>query len=524
MKSRKWQTAIATALLALTLTACGSNNAKDENEKPTEVVYSDELNVAITAQPPTLDSVLTVSAVALDIAGNIYQQLFQLDANYNPVPVLAESYKVSEDGKTYTIKLRQGVKFHNGEEMHADDVVASMNRWLTKSSRAKTLLEGANFTEVDEYTVQLTVQQATSDVLIIMASQPQFPAIMPKEMIETAPADGVTEYVGTGAYKFGEWKQDQYISLERFDEYVPVENAGESSGFTGEITAPTKTIKYHFVTDHATRTAGIQTGEYDIADSIPIENYEQLDANKDIELQTFPAGTLTAFFNTTEGALANKTLRQAVLAALNDEEIMLAAFVKPELYSLAPGYLSENHKWSSDAGKEYYNQANAEKAKELLTEAGYNGEEIVLLTTKDYNEMYTGTLVIQEQLRQIGMNVKVESYDFPTFLETKGDRSKWDLFLASTGFQLTPAQNLAVTPDWAGLNDETIASGLLAVRSASSDEEAKAEWDKVQQYMYENAVASVIGHSYGVVAINKDLEGFELFEAPVVWNAKIPKK
>ena len=524
LKLRKWQTVIGSALLALTLTACANNDANNENEKPTEVTYSDELNVAITAQPPTLDSALTVSAVALDIAGNIYQQLFQLDANYNPVPILAESFEVSEDGKTYTIQLRQGVKFHNGEEMHADDVVASMNRWIEKSSRAKTLFAGANFSEVDEYTVQLTVPQATSDVLIIMASQPQFPAIMPKEIIETAPADGVTEYVGTGPYKFSEWKQDQYIALERFDEYVPVANAGVASGFTGEIKAPTKLLKFHFVTDHATRTAGIQTGEYDIADSIPIENYDQLDTNKDIELQTFPGGTLTAFFNTTEGIFTNKTLRQAVLAALNNEEIMLAAFVKPELYSIAPGYLSQSHPWYSDSGKEYYNQADTEKAKELLAEAGYNGEEIVLLTTKDYNEMYTGTLVIQEQLRQIGMNIKVESYDFPTFLETKGDRSKWDLFLASTGFQLTPAQNLAVTPDWAGLNDETIASGLLAVRSASSDAEAKAEWDKVQQYMYENAVVSVLGHYNGVVAINKDLEGFELFEAPIVWNAKIPKK
>ena len=299
---------------------------------------------------------------------------------------------------------------------------------------------------------------------------------------------------------------------------------GDASGFAGKVEAPTENIYYHFVSDHATRIAGVQTGQYDIADSIPIENYDQLEADSNIELQSFPGGTLTAFFNTTEGVLANEALRDAVLAAFNNEEIMLASFAKPELYSLAPGYMNENQvQWATDAGKEFYNQADAEKAKQLLADAGYNGEEITLLTTKDYNEMYTATLVIQEQLRQIGMNVKVETFDFPTWLETKADRTTWDIFVASTGYQLIPAQNLAVTPDWAGLNDEVVKQGLAASRVATTPEDAKAEWEKVQAHMYEKATSTVIGHYNGVVAIDKDLEGFELFEAPVVWNAKLPQ-
>ena len=524
MKFKKWCAPFAALGLVLTLSACSGDSEKENStsEVKEEVSYKDEIKIAITAQPPTLDTAQTVSAVALDISGNIFQQLFQLDENYNPTPVLAESYEVSEDGKTYTIKLRQGVKFHNGDVMDSGDVEASMNRWLVTSSRAKALLQGAKFTAIDENTVELTVVDATSDIFILMASQAQFPSIMPKEIIEAAGPDGITDYVGTGPYKFSEWKQDQYIELERFEEYVGVENAGEANGFVGEITAPTKTLKFLIVTDHSTRIAGIQTGEYDIADSIPIENYEQLEANKDLQLHTLPNGTLTAFFNTSEGIFKEETLRHAVLAALNNEEIMLAAFVKPELYSLSPGYLNKNQtQWSTDAGKEFYNQADPEKAKKLLEEAGYDGEEIVLLTTKDYNEMYTGTIVIQEQLRQIGLNVRVDTYDFPTFLETKGDRSKWDLFLASTGYQITPPQLLAVTPDWAGLNDETIANGLKAIRTASSSEKAKAEWEKVQAYMYEHATSTVLGHYNVVVAVSKKVEGFELFEAPVVWNAKV---
>ena len=88
--------------------------------------------------------------------------------------MLAESYEVSDDGMVYTFKLRQGVKFHNGEEMKADDVVASMNRWLELSAKANTLIGGSVFEEVDDYTVKMTANQASSDIIMILASPIQF--------------------------------------------------------------------------------------------------------------------------------------------------------------------------------------------------------------------------------------------------------------------------------------------------------------------------------------------------------------
>lgn len=540
MKIRKFSLLLSTVALFVLLAACGGNNnantaggantgtgteaGSNATQAPSEEAkeYKDELHVALTAQPPTLDTAQTVSAVALDTAGNIFEQLYTLNADYEPVPQLAESVERSEDGLAYTFKLREGVKFHNGKEMTAEDVVPSMNRWLVTSSRAKVLLTNANFEAVDPYTVKLTVEAPTSDVLILIASQAQFPSIMPKEIVESAPPEGISEYIGTGPYKFQEWKQDQYIHLVRNEDYQSLE--GTPSGFAGAKEAPTENLYFHFVTDHATRIAGVKTGQYDVADSIPIENYDELAADSNVELQVFPGGALTAFFNTSEGIFADVNLRQAVLAALNNEEIMLASFAKPELYSLAPGYLGTSQvQWSNEAGAEYYNQADPDKAKQLLADAGYNGEEVTLLTTKDYNEMYTATLVIQEQLRQIGVNVKVETYDFPTFLETKNDRSKWDLFVASTGYQLTPPQLLAVNPDWAGLNNDTVKQALIDIRSAATPEEAKQKWEELQGFLYEFASSTVIGHYNGVVAVSKSLEGFELFEAPVVWNAKVAK-
>src|SRR5690625_4075031 len=110
------------------------------------------------------------------------------------------------------------------------------------------------------------------------------------------------------------------------------------------------------------------------------------------------------------------------------EAILVASFVHENLYSLDPGYMNPSQEqWQTDAGSEIYQANDIEKAKQLLDDAGYNGEEVTLLTTKDYGEMYNATLVIQEQLRQMDMNVDVEVYDFPTFMDRKEDPNNWDL-------------------------------------------------------------------------------------------------
>ena len=255
MKHSKFPRVLALVLAAaMALSACGSSNTSTEN-KPVEnppaattpstpattpstpatpsapaAEYKTEVNVAITANPPSLDVQATNSNIVGGIGSHIYEPLFAMNAKYEPTAVLAESYEVSEDGKVYTIKLRQGIKFHNGAEMKADDVVASMTRWLDKSGKAKALLNGSVFEKVDDYTVKMTVPEAYSDVMTVLAASIQFATIMPASTIDAE--SNVTEYIGTGPYKLNEWKQDQYIHLTKYEDYQQPE--GESSGFTGK--------------------------------------------------------------------------------------------------------------------------------------------------------------------------------------------------------------------------------------------------------------------------------------------------
>jgi peptide/nickel transport system substrate-binding protein len=519
-KLQKWVVKFAVVVgLAAFVVSCGG---KKDAESAKKGGYRSEINVAITAQPPTLDSAMTVSQVGQHIAYHIFESLYTLNANYEPVPDLAESVVISPDGLTYTFPLRKGVYFHNGKEFKAEDAAASMNRWLKNSSRARSLLPNSKFEEVDPYTVKFTVEYPASDILILLATHGQFPSIIPKEIVDSV-EDGqmITEYIGTGPYKFGEWKQDQYVRLDRYENYKSRDEA--PSGFWGRKTAPTEHLYYYVVTDQATRVAGLKTGQYDVS-AIPAESYEEFEADPNIAIYPSPGGVLSAYFNTRQGPLANLKLRQAALAAFNDSDILLASYSNPKLYFLSPGFTNPAQtQWLVDGGKERYNEGSQERAKQLMAEGGYKGETITLLATPDYSEMYSATLVIQEQLRQAGFDVRVVSYDFPTWLKTKSDLSTWDIFVASTGYSLTPPQLLAVNPDWAGLSSETVSSGLRAIRSAANPELAKTEWSKVQQFLYDNAAATSIGHYISSVGVKKNIEGFESFYAPVLWNARLPE-
>lgn len=518
-------------VFVLALTACqgGSDNKTTADAPASEAPaqeaskeYKDTIELAVTAQPPTLDPVLTASNLALGIAMNFYETLYTFDANFNQTPMLAESYTKNDDNTEFTFKLREGVMFHNGKEMKADDVASSMNYWLTKSERAKNLLGEGNWEKVDDYTVKATFAKPANDLMNLMCSLPTFPAIRPKESIEAAGEKGVTELIGTGPYKVKEVKQDQYVLLERFDDYKSLDT--EASGFAGKKLAPTQFIKYNIVPDQATRLNGLNTGVYDVLDDISNDNYEQLKANDDLTLYTQPGGTLNLFMNTTKGVFANKDMRLALMNAVDCDEILLASFIDKDLYFLNNGFMNPNSKWATDAGKENYNTKDYEKAKELIKKAGYNGEKIRLVTTKNYAEMYNATVVLQDQLSRVGLNAEVVNFDFPAFMENRANTDKFDIFITSNSYQVTPQQTLIVNPDWAGHNDPKLKELVASVQNAKDQDEAVSNWVKTQDFIYNDYVSTLtIGHYNSVVAANKKVEDLEYFYNPLVWNAKIAK-
>ena len=218
MNRKRGRHAIVAGLVAVALAVAGVASDAHAQKK------GGVLKIGNLGEPPSLDPHWGTQTITEVLTNHIYEGLYSLDASYRPIPMLAESLpQMSPDGLTYTIKLRQGIKFHNGKEMTSDDVVASIKRWSQRAVYGKALFaQVADFKATDKYTVQFKLKEKSAIVVISLAVPNNFGAIYPKEVAEKFPPDQrISEFIGTGPFKLAEWKPDQYIRMVRFDDYKP---------------------------------------------------------------------------------------------------------------------------------------------------------------------------------------------------------------------------------------------------------------------------------------------------------------
>ncbi|WP_157827520.1 ABC transporter substrate-binding protein [Niallia nealsonii] len=510
------------ALLSIfMLSACSEESSSESANSTKEKADDKTLDVAIDATPPSLDPHVSTAVATGQIATAIFETLVSYDENYEVQPSLAKSIEVSEDGKTYTFPLRD-VTFHNGDTLTSADVKASLERWGRISLFGRATMKGVTVEAPDEKTVVLTLEKPSTTLLDDLAYPTgQAAYILPKSILDEAGDDVVKELVGTGPYKFVEWAQDQYIHVEKYEDYQ--NPAGEGSGLAGAKTLAYDDIFYHIVVDASTRLNGLLSGEYDYAKSLTTDKYDELKNNKDITTTTIEPGMYPGLiFDTTEGFFSDPVARQALSAALNFDEIMFGAAGHKDFYRLDPGLMmKEQKKWYTDAGSDLYNKQDTERAKKLFKEAGYNGETITIMTTQDYPFMYNTAIVIQDQLAKVGVKVKLDVFDWPTLLANRADRSKWDAFTSSFPFVGQPGQTLflySANKHSSGYASPEMDGYLDEVRYASTQEEAFAAWEKAQALYWEDIPVIKFGDLNYLDGSRNGLTVDNLFGIEIFWN------
>ncbi|WP_368652663.1 ABC transporter substrate-binding protein [Ornithinibacillus sp. 4-3] len=499
------------------LWGCQSEKSSD-NDIRGEV--KGDLKIALPSEPPTLDTHLNTTTISTLVARNIFESLVAPDSNYDVQPMLAESFELLDDGKTIEFKLRQGVKFHNGEEMKAFDVVASMNRWIESSGTGKSTFEGAEFVEIDDYTVELQMIHPTSTALIVLAySGGEFPSIMPASIIEASDGGMVDEYIGTGPYEFEEWKQNNYILLKKYEEYATREEPAD--GLAGKREVFVENLYALIVPDSSTRVAGILSGEYDAVIDVPIDSTEQINANSDVVLESTPRDVFNLYFNKKEGLFANKIAREALAVGINKEDMLKAAFINPDYYNMTHHMMLANQEsqWYSDIGKDQYDFQDEELAKELFAEAGYDGEELKIITSKDYDHMYNAAIVLQEQLNKLGIASHIEVYDWPTFTDIRNDPSKWDLTIIANTSKVEPTSLVFMRSDFAGWTEDPELDELAEkLRRAPSMDEARQVYDELQSWFLDYRPVIKIGDGNLLYASRKSISPIEDVDGAIFWN------
>ncbi|MEZ5593339.1 MAG: ABC transporter substrate-binding protein [Gammaproteobacteria bacterium] len=477
--------------------------------------------MAQQAQPPTLDAMTTSAQASRNINLHIYETLFARSENATPIPDLVESFTLSEDGLTYVFSLRQGVLFHNGKEMQAEDVKASLERYAKVGASAKIMEPVAGIEATGPHEVTVTMSHVVPD-FIGQLSSPRAPAVViPAE--EAAKEAGKIEIIGTGPYEFVEYVPDSHVKLKRFENYSPNMNYTERDGFGGRKTAYFDTITIRFMPEGGARTAALQTGEVQFLEQLPAAAAQRLQDNPDIKIHEMtPWAFQTIFLNASQAPTDNIKVREAIQIALNMEEIM--AISTDGLYRLTHGWQHPGTVYfAGDIGQELYNQNDVDRAKQLLAEAGYQGEELVILTDNSFKNHNDTAVVAGEQLKAIGMNVSIKVVDWPTALATRAKPEGWNAWTLMMGIE--PYEGpYGVVGFFVGDNnfqfekDEVLENEYQVLNTSLDLEVRKQAFANIQKRLYEKFYAIKVGDVGIYQATRSNVVNYKPYRIPRMWD------
>lgn len=478
------------------------------------------ISVAIIGEPPTLDPTVSTADVVSIVTQHFFETLYTFDSKWEIRPLLAKDMpKISDDGLTYTIPLREGVKFQDGSTMTAKDVVASLERWEKVAVRGQGVADNiAGIEAVDDATVKITLKKSYAPLLSLLAFSNSAAIVVPAGDIK----DGkLKEIIGTGPYKLAEHKPDQYIRVTRFDDYSS--RTEPSDGNFGKREQIPDEIDFIPVPDSNTRVEGALAGQYDYADGLPTEAYDRLDKSDAVDpvlLQDF--GWPIFAFNLKDGLMKDIKIRQAVQAALAPEDMLLAAFGDKKFFNVDAALFPKGYTWHNEEGADLYNQANPEKAAELLKSAGYDGSPLRILTSHQYEFHFQMAQVAQAYLEQAGFKVKLDVVDWATLTERRNNPKLWDIYITHSPFLPEPALTSLYNPTsnvgWTNPEKDKL---LAEFNSETDPAKRVALFGKLQKMVYEQAPFYKVGSFSALSAKNPKLSGVPNSPWPFFWNAKV---
>lgn len=432
----------------------------------------------------------------------VYDTLIFLNDDGSFRPGLAEKWEFVSD-TAYKMYLRKGVKFHNGEELKAEDVKFSLERATTDlGAHIKTYSQDLDSVEVlDDYTVVLHLKKVNFPFFASLAHS--WGSIVNKKEVEAQGENYGTPAgtaVGTGPFKFLSWQKSDRYTLERFDDYW-----GEKVKF--------KTLVLRSIPEPTARTVGLETGEVDIAYPIINNDISRIEENEALVLQRKPLASTTYMgFNTTKKPFDDPRVRKAFSAALDTVGIQKAVFrgVGKTPRTLIPSGI----KYSIDAELPAHAR-DVEAAKKLFAEAGVDPKELkIQIWTNERKERVGMATIIHSQLQELGIDAEIKVLEWGAYIQ--GLQSKeHDLFLLGWGLSV-PDPDYAVAgllETGAGTNytffsdaklDELLAKG----RAMPDGPDREKAYKDMQLYINEMCPMILLHNDESLVGVQKTVKGF----------------
>lgn len=532
---RRLRTIILVIGLAVMVGACSSNtNNPEATEKLGEAteVKGGTLAIALAGSPTSLDVGVTASDIDFRVARNIFDSLLAELPDHSFKPWLAASWEVSADQKTYTFKLRKDIKFHDGTPFNASAVKVNFDRSADPASNsvyAKQLLGPYESSEViDEYTVKIQFKEPFTPFLSNVAKA-ALGIQSPQSFAQYG--DKVGQHpVGTGPFKFVSWSPNSEIVLEQNADY---NWASPAAAHTGPAYLDKLVLK--LITEEATRVNSLQSGQVQVAESIPAQNIVALknDSNYKIQQALLPGENFALTFNNEKAPWSEVKLRQAVQSAVDVDAIVSSLYLGtyPRAWSaLSPSTLGY------DASLENSYKVDLNRANQLLDDAGWklgqdgfrqkDGQVLAL----DYTDL-TGNRekrediikIVQQQLKAIGVKVNITITAVGPYVDALKS-SNYDMVgLSFAGGDPDVLRTLYSKANWstqdyassnqARFYDPNIEQLLKDGYQEADREQRVAIYKKIQQYLIQNAVAIPIYVYPYTIASAKKVDGIS-FDYP----------
>src|SRR6478609_4228617 len=394
---------ISAALSVLALSVALTSQALTDGGKTITAVMHSDLRV--------IDPGFTTAYITRDHGYMVYDTLLATDSSFKVQPQMAD-WKVSDDKLTYTFTLRDGLKWHDGAPVTAEDCVASLKRWGKNDNMGQKLMDfTASIEAADARTIVLKLKEPYGLVLESIAKPSSYvPFMMPKRLAETPAGKQMEEQIGSGPFKFvkAEFQPGVKAVYEKNPDYVPrKEPASWTSG--GKVVKVDR-VEWITMPDAQTAVNALQSGDIDFMEVPPWDLLPVLEANADLKVET-----LNKFGYQTLGRMNflyppfdNPKIRRAAFLAMNQKDVLDALVGNPKYYKICGAFFGCDTPLATDVGSESLVKGNGvAEAKKLLAEAGYDGTPVVIMAPTDVTTLKVQPVVGAQLLRDAGFKVEV---------------------------------------------------------------------------------------------------------------------
>jgi len=488
----------------------------------------------------SLDPVITTGYIVRNHGYMVYDTLFSLDGENKIQPQMVDSWTVSDDGKSYTFTLREGLKWHDGTPVTAADCIASIKRWASQDKMGQmmaSMLSGMSVVNDKSFVMNFT--EATDLGIRALAKPSAIPAfIMPERVANTPPTQAIKETIGSGPFRFvaAEYKPGVQVVYEKNTDYVPRKEP--ASGLAGGKVVNVDKVKWVTMPDQMTAVNALLNKEIDFIEQAPYDLLPMLESDDDITLHVLPlqGGQSKIRLNFTQPPFDNKLIRQAALLAVDQKEVLQAQIGNPKYFQTCPAVFGCGGPYESTVGEEKLVKGDPKKAAELLKQANYDGTPVVMLMPSDNPTTAPIMQVAAQQLRKAGFKVDLQAMDWQTVLNRRASKELaanggWNVFGT---FTVVPDirdplafMGVAANGDkaWFGWPDVPEIEARRAQFARSGDPvELKKLADEIHELVIDEAVVIPLGQFSNLSATGKQIKGVMSGPVPVFWNIEKVEK